>query len=231
MKNIILKALIITIVTVSSVKVSAQTSISAEKLAKNAKPKISLKFIDNIEITPETIEGNTSTNEATAKVNVKETTIQNTAATITNNSTIEQCSAIQFKYSMLMNREVESFNNIALYSFIDDWWATRYRFGGTDKNGIDCSAFAGKILSTIYGVSTPRTAAEQYEAAEKITLDNLKEGDLVFFNTRGGISHVGVYLGDNYFVHSSTSAGVTINSLTDDYYNRKFVGGGRINKL
>jgi len=54
------------------------------------------------------------------------------------------------------------------------------------------------------------------------------EGDLVFFNTRGGVSHVGVYLGDGYFVHSSSSAGVTINSLNESYYSRKFIGGGRI---
>jgi lipoprotein Spr len=60
--------------------------------------------------------------------------------------------------------------------------------------------------------------------------EDLQEGDLVFFNTRGGISHVGLYLGNNYFVHSSTSGGVTISSLTDDYYSKKFLSGGRVKK-
>jgi lipoprotein Spr len=51
----------------------------------------------------------------------------------------------------------------------------------------------------------------------------------VFFNTRGGVSHVGVYLGNGYFVHSSVHSGVTINSLDEDYYSRKYIGGGRLN--
>jgi lipoprotein Spr len=56
----------------------------------------------------------------------------------------------------------------------------------------------------------------------------LLEGDLVFFNTRGGVSHVGVYLGEGYFTHSSSSAGVTISSLDDNYYSKKYIGGGRV---
>lgn len=127
-----------------------------------------------------------------------------------------------------MNREVETFGNTILYSFIDLWWATPYLYGGTTKYGIDCSGFTGKLLSSVYGISVPRTAGLQYGASQKIALDNLKEGDLVFFNTRGGVSHVGFYLGDNYFVHSSVNAGVTINSLKEAYYKKAFIGGGRV---
>ena len=68
-----------------------------------------------------------------------------------------------------MNREVESITNIVLYTtFIDQWWATRYSYGGTDKNGIDCSAFTCKIFTAVYGIILPRTAADQYDLTEKI---------------------------------------------------------------
>ena len=74
----------------------------------------------------------------------------------------------------------------------------------------------------------PRTAIEQYKATTHIGKDELKEGDLVFFNTRGGVSHVGVYLCNNYFVQSSSSNGVTVSSLDDSYYSKRFISGGRI---
>ena len=80
----------------------------------------------------------------------------------------------------------------------------------------------------MYGIALPRTAKDQYGISEKIFRDDLQEGDLVFFNTRGGVSHVGVYLGNNYFVHSSVHDGVTISSLNDAYYNSKFITGGRV---
>jgi len=189
------------------IKVTAQTSINLESVAGKHISKTSLHFIEGIEITPEKISDNLSADH-----------------------NIEQCSATQFKYATMMNREVETLTDTALYNFIDEWWATRYRYGGTDKYGIDCSAFAGKVLESVYGISLPRTAAEQYKLSERISKNNLVEGDLVFFNTRGGISHEGVYLGNNYFVHSSVNGGVTISSLTDNYYSRTFISGGRVCK-
>ena len=73
----------------------------------------------------------------------------------------------------------------------------------------------------------PRTARQQYDATDHISKDELKEGDLVFFNTRGGVSHVGVYLENNYFVEAS-SHGVKISSLDDHYYAKRFICGGRV---
>ena len=139
----------------------------------------------------------------------------------------EMCSSLQFKYAQLMNRDVKMVSNLSLFSFIDEWWATKYRYGGTTKKGIDCSSFTGLLLSNVFGFSMPRTAREQYAACTKLKRDEMAEGDLVFFNTRGGVSHVGVYLGDNYFVHSSCTRGVTISSLEDAYYNKRFIAGGR----
>ena len=141
---------------------------------------------------------------------------------------IEFATSLHFKYAQLLNRNVEFILNTSLFSFIDEWWATRYRYGGTSKKGIDCSAFTSLLMSTVFAVKLPRTAREQYQECEKLNREELEEGDLVFFNTRGGISHVGVYLGDNYFVHASTNNGVTINTLDESYYSRRFIGGGRV---
>ncbi|MEX0636398.1 MAG: NlpC/P60 family protein, partial [Ferruginibacter sp.] len=123
--------------------------------------------------------------------------------------------------------EIESIINFTLFQFIEDWWRTSYRYGGTGKNGIDCSALTGLLFSTVYGISLPRTAREQYNKSKKIKRQHLSEGDLVFFNTRVGVSHVGVILSNDYFVHASTSNGVTISSLNDAYYSKKYIGWGR----
>ena len=129
-----------------------------------------------------------------------------------------------------MDVAVEFLSNVTLYKFIDDWYGTRYRMGGTTKKGIDCSAFTGGLLLAVYGFVMPRTAREQYNATEHINKNELHEGDLVFFNTRGGVSHVGLYLSNSHFVHSSCSNGVAISSLDDPYYSKRFISGGRVNR-
>jgi murein DD-endopeptidase / murein LD-carboxypeptidase len=143
-------------------------------------------------------------------------------------STIENCIPLQFKYAQLMNTEVEAINHAELFHFIEDWWAVRYRYGGTTKRGVDCSAYTGHLLLEVYGFTVPRTAREQYRVTQRIGRDELAEGDLVFFNTRGGVSHVGVYLGNGHFTHSSSHSGVTISSLDEAYYSKRYIGGGRV---
>jgi len=135
---------------------------------------------------------------------------------------------MQFKYAILMDVPVEALNNLKLFSFIDEWYGTPYRFGGSTKDGIDCSAFSSNLMTSVFGIGLPRMAKDQYNACAHVKRDQLEEGDLVFFHTtRKGISHVGVYLGNNKFVHASLNYGVTISSLTDPYYERTFRGGGR----
>ena len=136
---------------------------------------------------------------------------------------------IQFKYAILMNVPIESLENLKLFAFIDDWYGTPYHFGGNSRSGIDCSAFSAGLMTNVFGVGLPRMAKDQYNVCEHIRKDGLAEGDLVFFHTtRKGISHVGVYLGNNKFVHASLAYGVTISDLTDPYYARTFRGGGRV---
>jgi lipoprotein Spr len=128
----------------------------------------------------------------------------------------------------LLNTQAEEVKNAKMFEFIDDWYGTPYRLGGTTKKGVDCSAFTQFLFTSVYGLSIPRTAREQYNLTSRISRTQLKEGDLIFFNTRGGISHVGVYLQNNKFVHASTSGGVMISDVFDEYWARKFVGVGRL---
>lgn len=143
---------------------------------------------------------------------------------------VEKASSLQIKYALLMNTEVEQVQNIPLYENIDQWYGTRYKLGGTTKRGIDCSALVQTIFISAFGVTLPRTARDQYRVTRRISCTELQEGDLLFFNTRGGVSHVGIYLQNNKFVHASVSGGVMISDMFDPYYVRKFIGAGRIEK-
>lgn len=175
-------------------------------------------FIDNISSKP-------ATNNTTVFVNTP------AAGSVTNSNNynaIEQLEMLPFKYSILLDVAVEELNNIALLQFMNEWYGTRYKFGGSTHAGIDCSAFSGALLLNVFGIALPRIAKDQYKACERIKKDALQEGDLVFFHTtRKGISHVGVYLRNNKFIHASLNYGVVISSLDDPYYSRTFVGAGR----
>ncbi len=141
--------------------------------------------------------------------------------------TLETFLPFQFKYAIMLDESVEKLTNVSLYKAIDDWYGTRYRYGGTSHRGIDCSAFMQVLGQYAFGWMLPRTAREQYVSLNRITTSELKEGDLVFFNTTGGVSHVGMYLQNGKFIHSSTSQGVAISSLDDSYWKARFIGARR----
>ncbi len=141
---------------------------------------------------------------------------------------IELCTSRNFKFGQVLNIEVEKLTNDSLYQFIEKWLGTPYHFGGTSNTGIDCSGFTGILHKSVFKTVLPRMAKDQYVASKKIEQAEMKEGDLVFFNTRGGVSHVGVYLHNGYFVHASTKYGVMISSLNEGYYNQRFIGAGRV---
>ncbi|MES2647203.1 MAG: NlpC/P60 family protein [Bacteroidota bacterium] len=143
------------------------------------------------------------------------------------NAALETFMPFQFKYAILLNESVEKLSNVVLYKTIDDWYGTRYRFGGSTYKGIDCSAFMQVLAGYAFGWMLPRTAREQFDAMKRIGRDDLKEGDFVFFNTRGGVSHVGMYLQNDKFVHSSSSQGVSIGDLNDNYWSARFIGARR----
>lgn len=208
-------------------KLIAVVFLAGTVISSSANAQTSLKFIDGIELNHAVVEYATTMPKAqvTHIPAAKKTTTKSASSAKTS---IEASSKLQFKYAQLLDINVENLTNLSLLSMIDDWWKTRYRYGGTTKKGIDCSALTGLLLRSVYAVDVPRTARMQYADCEKIDRENLKEGDLVFFNTTGGVSHVGLYLANDYFVHASSSNGVTISNLNEAYFSARFLGGGRV---
>ncbi len=142
---------------------------------------------------------------------------------------IETAGPVQLKYAVLLDTTVESLPDQYLLLQVDEWMGVRYRSGGNTKKGIDCSGFTSTIFANYCGLQLPRTSKQQYEICEKIEPNNLRAGDLLFFNTRGrGVSHVGIYLGNNKFIHASVSSGVMVSDRFEPYYSKRFLGAGRI---
>lgn len=126
---------------------------------------------------------------------------------------------------------LDTSSNLNLYYKIYEWVGTPYRYGGETKKGIDCSAFTNVIYESVYNIDLERDSRSIFQQTQIIPRSELREGDLVFFRIRrGGVSHVGVYLGDNKFVHASTQRGVIISDLREDYYRRYYYKSGRVRK-
>ncbi|MBA3662777.1 MAG: C40 family peptidase [Bacteroidetes bacterium] len=116
-----------------------------------------------------------------------------------------------------------------LYSFIDEWYGAPYKYGGCLKSGVDCSCFTDLLYESVYDRKTARSSGDIFKECDKISNENLKEGDLVFFITNGkSISHVGIYLKNDKFVHASSSKGVIISDLKEAYYKKTFYSAGRL---
>lgn len=104
-----------------------------------------------------------------------------------------------------------------------------YLFGGTSHKGFDCSGFS-QIVFKETGIDIPRTAGEQYKIGTAVKKEDLKKGDLIFFETISkGPSHLGIYIGDNKFIHAASSNGVSISNLNDPYYwGPRYYGAKRV---
>src|ERR1700712_1066475 len=130
--------------------------------------------------------------------------------------------------SQIMGVALSATSNMKLFHFVYDWIGTPYRFGGSSKNGIDCSAFTKELYSEVFNLDIKRNSRDIFSMVSPVNKDELQEGDLVFFKIHSrSISHIGIYLGNNRFAHAS-SRGVAINSLDDGYYSRYFYKGGRL---
>ena len=223
MKHLLFVSVALGIFSGTTISATAQTSAKSKAKRSNSRTakKKSEKFIESIAIMPEA----TATVLSASKAEITDPLPVTDQG---NKSAIEESSSLQFKYAQLLNMDVEAATNTDLYGFIEKWWATPYRYGGATKDGIDCSAYSGTLVHDVYGTVLSRTARSQYQECDKIKKENLREGDLVFFKTRRGVSHVGVYLANGYFTHASTSSGVMISSLDEVYYSKRYIGGGRI---
>lgn len=132
-------------------------------------------------------------------------------------------------YSQVFGFNVPEIFNQKLYDTLCTWFGTPYRYAGKSMNGIDCSGFVNIIYQKVYGILLSGNSLNLYNGVHRLKKSNLQEGDLVFFKTqRKCVSHVGLYLGENKFVHSSRSNGVMVSDLDDLYYKKRFAGGGRV---
>lgn len=214
MQNLFLVSVAIGILSGTNLTAKAQPAVNLEQVNVNAVQKKSVRFIEGIEINGPFVGGGS--------------TIAPAPAAAGEAVAIESFSSLQFKYALLLDMEVETITNKPLFTQIDKWWGTRYKYGGATLQGIDCSAYTGTLVHSVYGIVLPRTSRDQYDACIKIEKEQMLQGDLVFFKTGRGISHVGMYLGNGYFTHASTSIGVTVSHLSEAYWEKKFVGAGRL---
>ena len=183
-------------------------------------------FAENISIDPPQQVVSSSQSKETYHTTVYHP--KNEAPGVAGNLPIESANGLQIKYSILLNIPIETTFDLAMLQFIEEWYGTPYRYGGNSKKGVDCSAFVNFFMSAVYGLTVPRNSKEQYKASRKIKKNSLELGDLVFFNTRGGISHVGIYLANNKFIHASASSGVTISDLSESYFAKRYIASGRV---
>ncbi|HEY6504662.1 MAG TPA: C40 family peptidase [Chitinophagaceae bacterium] len=211
---------------------SANTKqVAAKPVTASPKPvetkRRDIKFLDDITANP----GLAATIPDT-KTEKKETPSLSAAEAILagNSASSENVSDLQLKYAGLLGTDPDQVENTELLKAADQWYGTRYKMGGTTKSGIDCSAFVQAVYLSAFGMMVPRTAFEQFKASNRISAVEMKEGDLVFFNTTGGVSHVGIYLRNNKFIHASSARGVTVSDLFDPYYLKRFLGVGRLEK-
>ncbi len=136
---------------------------------------------------------------------------------------------VKEKFAKLLEVQPNEINTISLYSFINEWLGVRYEYGGTSKNGVDCSGFCNMLYLNVYQKQLPRTTSEIAKEIRKVSISKLEEGDILVFDIDGKKSaHVGIYLQNNKFIHASTSSGVVISNLDSPYYKKAFNKGGRI---
>ncbi|MBF0597867.1 C40 family peptidase [Faecalibacter rhinopitheci] len=138
---------------------------------------------------------------------------------------------------LVLNSVLDETNNLFtefLLKEAETYIGTPYRYGGTTRRGIDCSAFVRSVFES-FNMNLPRVSADQAKEGQRISTEEAREGDLVFFATRGGgrVSHVGIVHGRDEngvlkFIHSSTSQGVMVSSLNDSYWGRKFLYAKRV---
>lgn len=116
----------------------------------------------------------------------------------------------------------------ALLAHYSNWAGTRHKLGGTGANGVDCSSFIQTLFKDKFQYQLPRSSREQMTMGERVDIAELRSGDLLFFRTGPTRRHVGVYMGDNQFMHVSTRAGVEIAKLVSPYWQRHFITARRI---
>lgn len=193
---------------------------TASKPAEKKEEKV--EFIDDIAISP-------GAKSSVHRYNGRNTQPKDASGAA---NSLEAAESWQFKYAQLLDVPVEAVKNTSLFSFIEDWWGAPYRLGGNSKTGIDCSNFVNTLLGAVFHMSIAGNSIQLYNQVKRLrNKSELQLGDLVFFaiNRSKRISHVGIYLENDRFVHASSSSGVVISDLKEPYWKRYYAGAGRLN--
>ncbi|MCX8522479.1 NlpC/P60 family protein [Chryseobacterium formosus] len=167
-----------------------------------------------------------------AKLAALDTQLEKDKKTLINSFISEKAVALSNAKNSIKNSEIakaikhnKTIDNILIEA--STYIGTPYRYGGTTRNGIDCSAFVLSVFGAAAGLTLPRVAASQSQEGETIDKENLQKGDLIFFSHGRRISHVGIVEdvteeGEVKFIHAATSKGVMISSLNDSYWGPKY---------
>jgi cell wall-associated NlpC family hydrolase len=149
------------------------------------------------------------------------------------------CSQKQHKHEILYDHkktisqsnklDTNPIKKIILKEFYE-WEGTPHKMGGNSKNGIDCSGFAHYIYTKLFNIRVPRTTKQFFTTGIKIDKSQLKPGDLVAFNPHSYPRHVGIYIGNNQFIHASTTKGVMMSDLSNPYWKKYYIMSRRIIK-
>ncbi|MGB9097555.1 bifunctional murein DD-endopeptidase/murein LD-carboxypeptidase [Erwinia sp.] len=160
---------------------------------------------------------------ACSSTNTSNNAQTDTHAVKSQNGFLLQASQDEFE-QMVQNVDIKS----RLMDQYADWKGVRYRLGGTSKRGIDCSAFVQTTFREQFGLDLPRSTYEQEDTGKSINRGKLRPGDLVLFRAGSTGRHVGIYLGNDNFVHASTSSGVMISNLNDSYWKTRYREARRV---
>jgi len=159
-------------------------------------------------------------------------TAHNTGHNTNSNSNNSLNSNIASKYRLYSDKLGVTFKgseDLKLVSCLSEWLGTPYKYGGNTRQGTDCSGMVSAVFKEVYNINMYRNSADQLKNVKVIDKSELRAGDLVFFKIYNDtISHVGIYLGENKFIHSSTRKGVVVNSLEEDYYKKCYFTSGRV---
>lgn len=117
---------------------------------------------------------------------------------------------------------------LALRGQYDQWLGTPYKFGGSTKAGVDCSAFVQQVMRDAFGFSLPRATYDQQREGDPVSRRSIAPGDLVFFQISAKQPHVGIYVGEDLFIHAASSVGVSTASLNDSYWKPRYVTARRV---
>lgn len=132
-------------------------------------------------------------------------------------------------YSQKLGVDLKGDEDKELIKTMAEWKGTPYKYASNTKRGTDCSGFVTSVYDEVYGKKLQRSSYDMVKDVSFISKKNMKTGDILFFKISGKkISHVGIYIADNKFIHAATKTGVVINDLNQEYYKKSFYKAGRV---